>query len=45
MVPRGLVGDRHLVTIPQGMAGDCLPWGGEEQGGARVLESKVTSRA
>ena len=29
-------GDRHLVTVPQGVAGGRLPWGGEGQGGARV---------
>ena len=29
----GGVGDRHLVTVPQGVVGDCLPWGGERQGG------------
>ena len=27
------MGDRHLVTIPQGVVGDRLPWGGERQGG------------
>ena len=32
------VGDRHLVTIPQGMVGDRLPWGGERQGGGRILD-------
>ena len=32
-VPRGVVGDRHLVTVPQGVAGDRLPLGGEGQGG------------
>ena len=31
--PRGRVGDRHLVTVPQGVVGDRLPWGGERQGG------------
>ena len=31
-VPQGGVGDRHLVTIPQGVLGDRLPWGGERQG-------------
>ena len=31
--PRGGVGDRHLVTVPQGVVGDRLPWGGERQGG------------
>ena len=25
-------GGRHLVTVPQGVVGDCLPWGGEQQG-------------
>ena len=33
VVPQGGVGDRHLVTIPQGVVGDRLPWGGERQGG------------
>ena len=33
----GMVGDRHLVTVPQGVVGDHLPWGGEGQGGGRVL--------
>ena len=32
-VPQGGVGDRHLVTVPQGVMGDRLPWGGERQGG------------
>ena len=36
-VPRGVVGDRHLVTIPQGVVGDRLPWGGEGEGGGGVL--------
>ena len=36
-VPQGGVGDRRLVTVPQGVVGDRLPWGGERQGGARVL--------
>ena len=31
-VPQGGLGDRHLVTIPQGVVGDRLPWGGERQG-------------
>ena len=35
-VPLGVVGDGDLVTIPQGVAGDRLPWGGEGQGGGRV---------
>ena len=30
--PRG-VGGRHLVTVPQGVVGDHLPWGGERKGG------------
>ena len=33
VVPQGGVGDRHLVTIPQGVVGDRLPWGGERHGG------------
>ena len=36
VVPQGGVGDRHLVTIPQGVVGDRLPWGGERHGGVRV---------
>ena len=32
VVPQG-GGGRHLVTIPQGVVGDRLPWGGERQGG------------
>ena len=32
------MGDRHLVTIPQGVVGDRLPWGGERQGGGRVKQ-------
>ena len=36
VVPQGGVGDRHLVTIPQGVVGDPLPWGGERHGGVRV---------
>ena len=31
-VPQGGVGSRHLVTVPQGVVGDHLPWGGERQG-------------
>ena len=37
VVPQGGMGDRHLVTIPQGVVGDRLPWGGERHGGVRVL--------
>ena len=33
VVPQGGVGDRHLVTIPQGVVGNRFPWGGERQGG------------
>ena len=29
------MGDRHLVTIPRGVVGDRLPWGGERQGGGK----------
>ena len=29
----GGVGDRHLATVPQGMVGGRLSWGGERQGG------------
>ena len=36
VVPQGGVGDRHLVTIPHGVVGDRLPWGGERHGGGRV---------
>ena len=32
-VPQGGVGDCHLATVPQGVVGDRLPWGGERQGG------------
>ena len=32
-VPQGGLGDRHLVTVPQGVVGERLPWGGERQGG------------
>ena len=31
--PKGGVADRHLVTIPHGVLGDRLPWGGERHGG------------
>ena len=41
VVPQGGVGDRHLVTIPQGVVGDCLPWGGERHGGGRVQLSPL----
>ena len=30
-VPQVGVGDRHL-TVPKGVVGDRLPWGGEGQG-------------
>ena len=30
------MGDRHLVTVPQEVVGDRLPWGGERQGGGGV---------
>ena len=36
-VPQGGLGDRHLVTVPQGVVGDRLPWGGERQGAGGVL--------
>ena len=44
-VPQGGVGDRHLVTIPQGVVGDRLPWGGERQGagGGTIAYSSVHS--
>ena len=45
-VPQGGVGDRHLVTIPQGVVGDRLPWGGERQGaggGGRQIKNNVTT--
>ena len=35
--PKGGVGDRHLVTVPQGVVGDRPPWGGEQQGGGGYL--------
>ena len=38
VVPQGGVGDRHLVTIPQGVVGDRIPWGGERQGGGGVTK-------
>ena len=41
VVPQGGVGDRHLVTIPQGVVGDRLPWGGERQGGGGVRVSRL----
>ena len=41
-MPKGGVGDRHLVTIPQGVVGDRLPWGGERQGGGRVPDAACT---
>ena len=31
--PPGGGGGRHLATVPQGVVGDHLPWGGEGQGG------------
>ena len=44
-VPQGGVGDRHLVTVPQGVMGDRLPWGGERQGGGGVLFLASSARA
>ena len=41
VVPQGGVGDRRLVTIPQGVVGDRLPWGGERHGGVRVQQSRA----
>ena len=41
-VPQGGVGDRHLVTIPQGVVGDRLPWGGERQGGGYCASVTAT---
>ena len=38
--PLGVVGDRHLVTVPQGVVGDRLPWGGEGQGGGGKVPYK-----
>ena len=38
VVPQGGVGDRHLVTMPQGVVGDRLPWGGERQGGGGIKD-------
>ena len=37
-VPQGGLGDRHLVTVPQGVVGDRLPWGGERQGAGGVTK-------
>ena len=34
-VPQG-GGDRHLATVPHGVVGDRVPWGGERQGGGGV---------
>ena len=31
-------GGRHLATVPQGVAGDRLPWGGAGQGGGGYIE-------
>ena len=31
------MGDTHLVTVPQGVVGDCFPWGGEGQGEGGLL--------
>ena len=42
--PGGGVGDRHLVTIPHGVVGDRLPWGGKRQGGGRVGEDELGAR-
>ena len=52
-VPEGGVGDRHLVTVPQGVVGDRLPWGwGQDRGGgvnghwrASVLRYVLLTRA
>ena len=33
VVLQGGVGDRHLVTVPQGVVGDRLPWGRMTGGG------------
>jgi hypothetical protein len=30
--PKGVLGGRHLATVPQRVAGDRLPWGGAGQG-------------
>ena len=43
VVPQGGVGDRHLVTIPQGVVGDRLPWGGERQGGGEGIVSRPST--
>ena len=32
-VPQGGRGGRHLVTVPQGVVGDRLPWVGNDKGG------------
>ena len=39
VVPQGGVGDRHLVTVPQGLVGGRLPWGGEDRGDVAILIS------
>ena len=41
-VPQGGEGDRHLVTVPQGVTGDCLPWGGAGQGGGVPYDEQGT---
>ena len=37
MVPQGGFRDRHWATVPQGVVGDRLPWGGAGQGGGGGL--------
>ena len=44
-VPQGGPGDRHLVTVPQGVVGDRLPWGGEGQGGGEYAKPCRAQRA
>ena len=43
--PWEVVGDHHLVTVPQGVAGDRLPWGGEGQGGEGTTSWPAVSRS
>ena len=42
--PPGGVGDRHLATVPQGVVGDRLSWGGERQGGGGYHKAFFSSK-
>ena len=37
-------GGRHLATVPRGVAGDRLPWGGEGQGGGGRVTAALQLR-